>query len=294
MKVMIASNDHPNFLRYWRINAEYWGSIGFQPVLCYVPKDPDIKPAPANYGNVIQLPYVENCDLPIGMQAKFARWFVPTFFYGIPCTICDMDMLPLFNRYFFGLRRHVRRQDKNTITVMGRKRERHRICPGRYVSSYASGYGEAFHKLIGLETSFEKFIKSVIEFVERTHGTAPFRSKDGSKILRASDEGYLTEKLETQGLTVSEFPMGAYVKKYNLTSERIHLKGRVYKLRHKGGTDEHVKVSSRRFQRFLNETAVDIHYNAFERILLDDKDSGHFHQILETHRKLNESNSGVR
>ncbi len=92
-KVILSSDDNPDYLEFWPIVSEAWRNIGIEPILFYTGK------------NKIKNENVFNFNLEKRDSAFLAqniRLLAPTLFPNDTCIISDIDNMPLSEDYFQG------------------------------------------------------------------------------------------------------------------------------------------------------------------------------------------------
>ncbi len=91
-KVILASNDNPEYLDFWPLVSEAWERLGVEPVLIYTGKEKIDLP-----GEVIHF-YVEGVD-PV-FVAQNIRILMPALYPEHNAITADIDDLPLSKKYF--------------------------------------------------------------------------------------------------------------------------------------------------------------------------------------------------
>ena len=96
-RVILSSNDHPNYIEFWPIVAKAWARMGVKPTLLYTGKN--INSVDQTVGDVLQVPVLSNIDS--AFAAQNARLLCPALFLDDICIISDIDNMPLSRRYYF-------------------------------------------------------------------------------------------------------------------------------------------------------------------------------------------------
>ena len=91
-KVILSSNENPEYLEFWPLVSEAWKRIGVEPVLIYTGK----KEININ-GDIIHF-YIKNLDSIFVSQN--IRLLASALFEDQNCIISDIDSLPLSKKYF--------------------------------------------------------------------------------------------------------------------------------------------------------------------------------------------------
>ena len=92
-KVILSSDDNPDYLEFWPIVSEAWRNIGIEPILFYTGKNKIKNENVFNFN-------LEKCDS--AFIAQNVRLLAPTLFPNDTCIISDIDNMPLSEDYFQG------------------------------------------------------------------------------------------------------------------------------------------------------------------------------------------------
>ena len=92
-KVILSSDDNPDYLEFWPIVSEAWRNIGIEPILFYTGKNKIKNENVFNFN-------LEKCDS--AFIAQNIRLLAPTLFPNETCIISDIDNMPLSEDYFQG------------------------------------------------------------------------------------------------------------------------------------------------------------------------------------------------
>lgn len=91
-KVILSSNDNPDYLDFWPIVSEAWELMGVEPILIYTgSKSLEFK------GNII---YFNPKGLDSAFVAQNIRILFPALLDNKNCIVSDIDNLPLSKKYF--------------------------------------------------------------------------------------------------------------------------------------------------------------------------------------------------
>jgi hypothetical protein len=268
MYVVIASDDNPRFIQRWPLVAEFWGSLGFNPVLSYVANNSWLHQLPkTNHGEVIRFePYGH---LSVGVQAKFSRWFCASFLRRKHCMIADMDLLPLFTPFFTNLIRHCSKKH-----ILYTNQHRDIVDFERYSSNYLIGSGVTFYRMINRPRNFADYMRDV----ERYEQGEP----NVQKVIhnQLSDEIYIAQRILDNDIRTKKFNFKRYSKRNPVcANKRLRL-----------------KMLPRDYQRLVDnfdKVFVDVVYTTFDQLTkCDEKAIGIFFQMLEHHRLVSKQHEG--
>jgi hypothetical protein len=95
-RVILSTNDNPNYIQFWPIVAPLWQEIGLTPTLILVAKQNC--PIDESLGDVIR--FEPLTDISEAFQTQNLRLLLPILFPGEGCLIADIDMLPMSRTYF--------------------------------------------------------------------------------------------------------------------------------------------------------------------------------------------------
>jgi len=96
-RVIVATNDNPNYIEFWPIVAPLWEEMGLRPTLALVADEECV--VDSTLGDVIRFKPLSG--IPTSLQAQVIRLLLPTLFPDDGCIISDIDMLPISRSYFF-------------------------------------------------------------------------------------------------------------------------------------------------------------------------------------------------
>ena len=98
-RVILSSNDNPNYLQFWPIIAKAWkDKIGVKPTLALI-GDGNIE-VDESLGDVIRFKPIPGIDS--GFQARTIRLIMPCYFEDEVCILSDIDMLPINKTFLLG------------------------------------------------------------------------------------------------------------------------------------------------------------------------------------------------
>ena len=96
-RVILSTNDHPNYIQFWPMVAKAWKDIvGITPTLALIGDD-DVE-LDETLGDVIRFKPIEGMSA--GNYARAIRLLLPVLFPDDVCLISDIDILPLSKEYF--------------------------------------------------------------------------------------------------------------------------------------------------------------------------------------------------
>lgn len=159
-RVVLASDDSPQFLNFWPLAASSWNKVfGITPTLALVSKG-EIKGSVlrnlSEFGEVIQ--YVSSSQAPIPNQAKMFRWFVATKFRTSVTTVEDIDTIFLTPDYL--LKKLESFEADKLLGIGDDVNQDDKSYTGKFPASNLTGTGEIFAKFFGTHQSetFENFL----------------------------------------------------------------------------------------------------------------------------------------
>ncbi|SRR5581483_1921142 len=95
-RVILATNNNPNYIQFWPIVAPLWQAMGFHPTLALIADENC--PIDTSLGDVIRFHPLP--DVAESTQAQAIRLLLPALFPEDTCLISDIDMLPVSPSYF--------------------------------------------------------------------------------------------------------------------------------------------------------------------------------------------------
>jgi hypothetical protein len=96
-RVILASNNHKNYIEFWPIVAKAWRHFGVEPTLLYT--DEDDSAVDYSVGEVVRIPQIKNLNT--AFVAQNSRLLCPALFPDEVCIISDIDNMPLSKDYYF-------------------------------------------------------------------------------------------------------------------------------------------------------------------------------------------------
>lgn len=96
-RVILATNNNPDYIEFWPVVAPLWREMGLIPTLAFIGED-DVY-LDESLGEVIRFHPIKG--VPESLQAQTVRLLLPTLFPEDGCIISDIDMLPILKSYFF-------------------------------------------------------------------------------------------------------------------------------------------------------------------------------------------------
>ncbi len=138
-RVILATDDHPNYIQFWPLVAQVWQNMGIRPTLALI-GDQDVK-VDTSFGDVIRFEPI--LDMPTWFYAQNIRLLLPAYFPDDVCIISDIDMLPLKRSYFVDNMAKV--VNPKALVVF----RDHKSCT-RYPMCYLAAKGSVFQDLFQL------------------------------------------------------------------------------------------------------------------------------------------------
>ncbi|MBS0616331.1 MAG: hypothetical protein JSR58_07270 [Verrucomicrobia bacterium] len=141
-RVILSTNNNPNYIEFWPVVAPIWTAIGIRPTLALIADEHC--PVDTSIGDVIRFPPLP--DIPESLQAQVIRLFLPIMYPDEGCLISDIDMIPISRTYFIEGAKHcpdtgfLVYRDKGAI---GDESVRYPMC-------YNAAKGSVFGSLFGI------------------------------------------------------------------------------------------------------------------------------------------------
>ncbi len=141
-RVILATDDNPNYIQLWPIVAQAWKEVvGIRPTLVVVASK-QIK-VDETIGDVIYFEPLEG--IPTSYQAQVIRLFAPSLFPDDVCLVSDIDMIPLQKSYFVD---DLRALPEDNFVIYRDKAsdwyEERKMYPMCYVAAKGKVFGEIF------------------------------------------------------------------------------------------------------------------------------------------------------
>ncbi len=131
-RVILSSNNDPNYLQFWPVVAPIWKLMGLQPTLALIANEDCI--VDTSIGDVIRFSPIEG--VPESTQAQAIRLLLPILFPGEVCITSDIDMIPISRSYFHD---GASICPEDTFLVY-----RDSVYPEHYPMCYVAGKGAVF------------------------------------------------------------------------------------------------------------------------------------------------------
>ena len=137
-RVIVSTNDNPNYVDFWPLVAEAWNIIGIKPTLFLISEDFEVD---TGVGEVIRVKPLESA--PTALQAQCIRLIGPTLFPDEVCLLSDLDMMPLSREYFT---EQIKQVDENKLVVFSSDAypHGHPCIPMCYIAAKGKLYEEVF------------------------------------------------------------------------------------------------------------------------------------------------------
>lgn len=148
-RVILSTDNHPNYIQFWPIVAKAWNKLGIKPTLAFIGSiDVEID---KSIGDVFYFEPIKN--IKTSFQAQTIRLLLPALFPDEVCLISDIDMFPLQKEYFQDSIKNI----EDDSFVVYRYDEAFKRYPMCYVSAKGSVYKSIFK--INKISDFQKTIK---------------------------------------------------------------------------------------------------------------------------------------
>jgi hypothetical protein len=154
-RVIVATNDNPDYLQFWPIVAKAWREIvGVKPTLALI-GDASVS-VDESLGDVIRFAPIDGVKT--SSYAQCIRLLLPCLFPDDVCILSDIDMIPLQKKFFV---ENVRNVSDDCFVIYKDK-----AYPGhkpRVYMCYNAAKGKIFQDLFGV-TSYEQIPAKIIEW----------------------------------------------------------------------------------------------------------------------------------
>jgi hypothetical protein len=155
-RIIITSNNHPNYINYWPLVAHSWKS--FIPTLFFIGNEEEFKFKKIEGTEVYflkSIPEISSCH-----YARIIRILVPILFPDDVCLTTDIDILPLTVNYFINKIKDV---DNNNFVLFTsdaypNQRWRKPLC-------YLCGKGSTYASIINID--YKESNKKLIEIFNK-------------------------------------------------------------------------------------------------------------------------------
>jgi len=141
-RVILSSNENPNYIQFWPIVARAWKEIiGVKPTLCFI-TDNKQTTVDESLGDVLYFKPIPGVSTVT--HAQVIRLLAPAYFPNEVCIIADIDMLPLSRAFFVNKVRAIP-NDKFVVYTApyGGKNKRIAMC-------YNAARGSLFAQIFGV------------------------------------------------------------------------------------------------------------------------------------------------
>lgn len=159
-RVIVSTNNHPEYIQFWPIVAKLWSEAGFIPTLALIAED-DVE-VDTSIGEVIRFRPI--FGVPESLQAQTVRLLLPILFPNDGCLISDIDMLPVSRSYF---KDGAARSADDAFLIYRDKA--YSPSEPKYPMCYFAGRGDVFQKVFKAET-YEEIEPRIIEWFGEGHG----------------------------------------------------------------------------------------------------------------------------
>lgn len=200
-RVILASDFSPRFLNFASLAGFFWNKhFGLRPDLAIVVEDSNVVWLEA-LREVIE-PHCKThvltavSGVPLGNQAKLARWFLASSLESEFSTIDDLDTVHTNPDYLLSRFTHHR---PGTLLAIGQEVYRGTKSEGAFPMGNLSGSSDVFQEIFAIrpgEVSFEDFVLSFVTAEFRTGRETVTR-----KVSKFSDEHLLRKFLSLTGKT---------------------------------------------------------------------------------------------
>ncbi|MBI2742465.1 MAG: hypothetical protein HYX48_00915 [Chlamydiales bacterium] len=143
-RVILATNNNPDYIEFWPVVAPMWKKMGFTPTLALIAYEGC--PIDTSIGDVIRFDPIPGVSE--ALQAQVVRLLLPALFPDDGCIISDIDMLPLSKTYFV---EGAASCPDDTFLVYRNKAPGY-AHGGKYPMCYLAGKGRVFGSIFGIST----------------------------------------------------------------------------------------------------------------------------------------------
>lgn len=157
-RVILSTNDNPNYIQFWPVVASMWQAMGIRPTLALIGKD-DVA-VDSSLGDVLRFSPIK--DVPESLQAQVIRLFLPVLYPEEGCIISDIDMLPISKSYFI---EGAAKCPDDAFLVY-----RDQAGGGmRFPMCYVAAKGKVFSSVFGI-TKADQFDDLIVKWAKLGHG----------------------------------------------------------------------------------------------------------------------------
>ncbi len=155
-RVILSTDNHPNYIQFWPIVAKAWNKLGIKPTLAFIGStDVEID---KSVGDVFYFEPIKN--IKTSFQAQTIRLLLPALFPNEVCLISDIDMFPLQKEYFQDSIKNI--QDDFFVVYRNKAYDNElKKYPMCYVAAKGSTYKEVFkiNKVSDFKNTIKKWKK---------------------------------------------------------------------------------------------------------------------------------------
>lgn len=159
-RVILATNNHPNYIQFWPVVAPLWRAMGLQPTLALIADEGCS--IDTSLGDVIRFAPIPG--VAESLQAQTIRLLLPCLFPNDVCLIADIDMLPI-SRFYFVDGAALCPED---AFLVYRNSSQDWGAP-RYPMCYIAAKGEVFASVFDVHNS-EEITNTIIEWEKWGYG----------------------------------------------------------------------------------------------------------------------------
>jgi len=95
-RVILSTNNNPDYIEFWPVVAPVWQAMGIRPTLALIADENC--PIDTSLGDVVRFDPIPG--MPESFQAQTVRLLLPILFPDDVCIISDIDMIPISKSYF--------------------------------------------------------------------------------------------------------------------------------------------------------------------------------------------------
>jgi hypothetical protein len=150
-RAIVSTDNNATYFEFWPTVARAWKNFKIEPTIGVV-GDLNLN---HNIGTIIKLSEIE--EIPSSFIAQVIRFIIPCFFPEEVSIIGDIDMIPLNKKYFTT---NVSKYDNESILLFSSDAYTNEL---RYPMCYIAAKGKYFQRIIGLENTDLRTIKSFIK-----------------------------------------------------------------------------------------------------------------------------------
>jgi hypothetical protein len=207
-RVLLSTNEDQTYLNFFPIVAKAWKKFFNIPVaLAFVTNRSEDDPVIVKmrkYGDVHLFKPVDN--IPIGNQAKMARFYIAKYYKNEVCMVNDIDTAPLSTGYFHRVLSH---RKPNTVLAVGAEVYKNSPDEGKFPMGEITAEGWLFQKVVNpLDLCFKDYILSFKDIRVYDHKEA-INTKG-----EFSDESLMRVLLSKHNIPISHTPRDVDISQY--------------------------------------------------------------------------------